>query len=127
MNRATLLAVLIPILFAARCGAEDWPQWRGPDRDGVWHEPGVLKAIPAGGLMMKLDAAMPMAAVLWPQAKSPARRNFSNTSTPLIQGEFVFCVNKSGHFICLSAATDRRTPSILDLTSPAGNEPFQPA
>lgn len=24
--------------------ADDWPQWRGPDRDGVWHETGLIEA-----------------------------------------------------------------------------------
>jgi outer membrane protein assembly factor BamB len=27
----------------------DWPQWRGPNRDGVSTEPGILTAWPAGG------------------------------------------------------------------------------
>lgn len=30
------------------CG-EDWPQWLGPTRDGVWHETGILDKFPAGG------------------------------------------------------------------------------
>src|SRR5436309_15309983 len=33
-----------------RCGAaEDWPQWRGPNRDGISTETGLLKDWPAGG------------------------------------------------------------------------------
>lgn len=28
---------------------DDWPQWMGPDRDGVWHERGILEKFPAGG------------------------------------------------------------------------------
>ena len=27
----------------------DWPQWRGPDRNGVSRETGLLDAWPAGG------------------------------------------------------------------------------
>lgn len=30
--------------------ADDWPQWMGPARDGVWREAGVVTTIPAGGL-----------------------------------------------------------------------------
>ncbi len=31
------------------CSANDWPQWRGPDRSGVSKETGLLQAWPAGG------------------------------------------------------------------------------
>jgi outer membrane protein assembly factor BamB len=30
--------------------AEDWPQWRGPERDGVWRERGIMSRFPEGGL-----------------------------------------------------------------------------
>jgi outer membrane protein assembly factor BamB len=29
--------------------ADDWPQWMGPRRDGVWREDGILEKFPAGG------------------------------------------------------------------------------
>src|SRR2546429_9931267 len=29
--------------------ADDWPQWLGPQRDGVWRETGILETFPAGG------------------------------------------------------------------------------
>ncbi|MEZ6097113.1 MAG: PQQ-binding-like beta-propeller repeat protein [Pirellulaceae bacterium] len=29
--------------------AQDWPQWQGEDRDGVWHETGTLTAFPKDG------------------------------------------------------------------------------
>ena len=28
--------------FSARLVAEDWPQWRGPRRDGTWKETGLI-------------------------------------------------------------------------------------
>jgi outer membrane protein assembly factor BamB len=31
----------------------DWPQWMGPERDGVWREPGVVAALPPRGLPVK--------------------------------------------------------------------------
>jgi outer membrane protein assembly factor BamB len=43
-----LLAVLLlSSLGAAR--ADDWPQWLGPQRDGVWRETGILEKFPGGG------------------------------------------------------------------------------
>ena len=30
--------------------AEDWHQWRGVDRLGVWHETGIVDHFPEGGL-----------------------------------------------------------------------------
>ena len=29
--------------------ADDWPQWLGPQRDGVWREAGILEKFPPGG------------------------------------------------------------------------------
>ena len=37
------------ILAAASARADDWPQWLGPQRDGVWREAGVLDKFPTGG------------------------------------------------------------------------------
>ena len=31
--------------------ADDWPQWRGPLRDGVWREDGVLEQFPPRDLL----------------------------------------------------------------------------
>jgi outer membrane protein assembly factor BamB len=43
-----LACAAIPIVYG-----DDWPQWMGPRRDGVWREPGLVAAIPAGGLPVK--------------------------------------------------------------------------
>src|SRR5580704_5408717 len=37
---------LVPVLAAS---AADWPQWRGPQRDGISQEHGLLKQWPADG------------------------------------------------------------------------------
>lgn len=29
--------------------ADDWPQWLGPKRDGVWRETGIVRSFPPGG------------------------------------------------------------------------------
>jgi outer membrane protein assembly factor BamB len=36
--------------------ADEWPQWMGPARDGVWRERGIVTAIPAAGLPVKWRA-----------------------------------------------------------------------
>jgi len=45
--RWTVVATLL--LSAARARADDWPQWLGPKRDGVWRETGLLEKFPASG------------------------------------------------------------------------------
>ncbi len=43
------LSLLGLICFAASLSASDWPHWRGPDRDGVSKETGLLKEWPKEG------------------------------------------------------------------------------
>lgn len=40
---------LIWLAAGAIALAEDWPQWLGPKRDGVWRETGIVKELPAAG------------------------------------------------------------------------------
>jgi outer membrane protein assembly factor BamB len=47
--RIRLLAMLCGTIFVSFAGADDWPQFRGPDRTGVSKEKGLLKAWPKGG------------------------------------------------------------------------------
>jgi len=37
------------ILSSIGARADDWPQWLGPTRDGVWHESGIIEKFPPGG------------------------------------------------------------------------------
>ncbi len=54
----TLLAaaLTLPLLALAALRAEDWPQWRGVNRDGVWGETGLLQSFPAEGLKVRWRA-----------------------------------------------------------------------
>ena len=45
-------------LLASAGWAEDWPQWRGPERDGVWREAGIVEVFPAEGLQVRWRVAV---------------------------------------------------------------------
>jgi outer membrane protein assembly factor BamB len=38
--------LMILLLMTSLAQADDWPQWRGPGRDGVWHETGIVEKLP---------------------------------------------------------------------------------
>ena len=42
-------ALFLTLTVAATSRADDWPQWLGPKRDGIWRETGILAKFPAGG------------------------------------------------------------------------------
>jgi hypothetical protein len=43
------LALLFPVILEA----EDWPQFRGPNRDSIWNETGILQTFPSSGLIIR--------------------------------------------------------------------------
>ena len=45
-----LSAAIFVLATAPPLTAEDWPEWRGAGRLGVWTETGILEEFPAGGL-----------------------------------------------------------------------------
>ena len=49
-------ASLTLLLLASVVQADDWPQWLGPTRDGVWRETGILDKFPANGPKVKWEA-----------------------------------------------------------------------
>jgi outer membrane protein assembly factor BamB len=51
-----IIVILFLIALALASRAEDWPQWRGSGRDGVWHERGIRKTFPAEGLPVRWRA-----------------------------------------------------------------------
>ena len=47
--RTIIALVVVTAALAASGSAEDWPQWRGANRDGISRETGFLQQWPAGG------------------------------------------------------------------------------
>jgi outer membrane protein assembly factor BamB len=47
------LGALIAFVSGASVLADDWPQWRGPDRDGVWEETGIVTQFDSESLKPK--------------------------------------------------------------------------
>jgi outer membrane protein assembly factor BamB len=89
------MTVVLLLGLAAILRAEDWPQWRGPRRDGVWQETGILQPFPPEGLK-----------VLW---RVPVGTGFSS---PVVAQGRVYVTDShvtrtSAHenVRCLSAAT----------------------
>ena len=50
------LAILLLTAVAWVAQAEDWPQWRGPRRDGVWRDTGLGRTFPTNGLPVRWRA-----------------------------------------------------------------------
>ena len=75
-------------LMTSTVRAEDWPQWRGPNRDGVWHETGVMKSFPTDGLT-----------VVW---RTPVGRGWSS---PVVANGRVYVTDVE---LRQPAATERR-------------------
>jgi CubicO group peptidase (beta-lactamase class C family)/outer membrane protein assembly factor BamB len=73
-------------------------------------------------LMLRLDPDKPAASVLWPVTKAQSRRVLSNTSMPLVQGDYVYSAKSSGHLVCLHARTGKQvweTDKVTDLKNGA--------
>jgi outer membrane protein assembly factor BamB len=73
-----------------------------------------------GGMMFKLDADKPGAAVLWPDSRSLARRILSNTSTAILRDGHVYSARSNGELVCLDALTGRQLWTTDTLTDKRG-------
>ncbi|HNQ87097.1 MAG TPA: PQQ-binding-like beta-propeller repeat protein [Verrucomicrobiota bacterium] len=91
--------------------SDDWPQWMGPRRDGVWRETGILERFPDAGLVPRWKTAIrggyvgPAVAgnrlfLLDRQAGTMPERKKGETSLPQIPG--------NERVLCLDAATGAR-------------------
>jgi outer membrane protein assembly factor BamB len=53
-----LLVLLLALCFGQTAAGDDWPQWLGPRRDGVWRETGIMEKFPAGGPRVRWRAPL---------------------------------------------------------------------
>jgi outer membrane protein assembly factor BamB len=68
VNRLLNVVALLTLvgLLPTTARGEDWPEYRGKGRQGIWHETGVIKRVPADGLP-----------VVW---RTPVKGGFSGPS-----------------------------------------------
>jgi len=70
------------------------------------------------GLMLELTGEPPGVKFLWPESRAPSKRILSNTSTPLLQGKYIYSCRSPGELVCLEAATGRQLWSTNTITKP---------
>ena len=53
LYRAGLVLIVGMNMLNSQADGDDWPQWMGINRDGHWHETGIVRQFPAEGLKVK--------------------------------------------------------------------------
>ncbi|HEV8541015.1 MAG TPA: PQQ-binding-like beta-propeller repeat protein, partial [Verrucomicrobiae bacterium] len=49
LSRGSFQIATLALVFCTAAFGDDWPQWLGPKRDGVWRETGIIENFPEGG------------------------------------------------------------------------------
>ena len=52
-HRNIIASFFLLIFFVCTSAAQEWPDWRGIHRDGVWNEPGVVKEFTGDTIPLK--------------------------------------------------------------------------
>jgi len=50
VKKLRIITAIIAFVSVATASADDWPQWRGLHRDGIWRETNILQSFPPEGL-----------------------------------------------------------------------------
>lgn len=53
MKRLGAWVLILTCITGASARADDWPQWLGPRRDGIWRETGVIEKFPSAGVNIR--------------------------------------------------------------------------
>ena len=68
---------LAVFLVVSATRADDWPQWMGPQRDGVWSETGLVEKLPTNG-----------PTVLWRKSESSKGACYTSSNALLASPNF---------------------------------------
>jgi outer membrane protein assembly factor BamB len=49
---------VVVVMLGSAAAADDWPQWLGPRRDGVWREGGIVEVFPKDGPRIRWRRAL---------------------------------------------------------------------
>jgi outer membrane protein assembly factor BamB len=133
MKTRWILALLLSGLSAS---ADDWPQWRGPKRDGISAEKGLLDRWPEGGPPLAWEAkgmgngyasvAVAGGRIYGAGKKGKAEQlvcldakdgkllwtaelgaGGGSDGTPTVDGDLVFVLGKGGDLLCAESATGK--------------------
>lgn len=77
MRKILTSALGLAFALTGFLSADDWPQWMGPRRDGIWRETGIIETFPASGPK-----------VLW---RSPIGGGYAG---PAVAGDRVYVTDK---------------------------------
>ena len=130
-----IAAISVILRDDSRARADDWPQWRGPRRDAVSAETGLLQSWPAGGPKVTWQASglgtgyssvvvgrgrlftigrqesdVIVTALDAATGKSVWTRKIGETSrhpcsTPTLNGDHLYALDPDGDLVCLKAET----------------------
>ena len=84
-----LITLVVYLLTSAHAAADNWPEFRGEGRTGVWNENGILEKFPADGLK-----------ILW---RAPINSGYSS---PTVSDGRVFITDFNACLLYTSDAAD---------------------
>jgi outer membrane protein assembly factor BamB len=128
LARWLVLALLAGGLLSTAARADDWPQWLGPQRDGVWRETGILTKFPKAGPKIlwrkKIDMGYAGPAVVGDKVYVTDRilaKDAKNPANPFAKA----AVKGMERVLCLSAADGEEVwkyeyPCTYQISYPAG-------